>query len=177
MSARVSHVPRIRPATVADAAALAELGARTFHDTFAADNRPEDMAAHLASFYGVEQQSRELADPQMLTLVAEQEGALVAFAQLRRGTAPACVTGQSPVEIQRFYLSAEWKGRGLAQALMTRSLDEARAMGGVTIWLGVWERNPRAIAFYAKFGYVDVGTHTFMLGSDAQVDRILTRAL
>lgn len=170
-------LPQIRHATLADAAALAELGARTFHDTFAADNRPEDMAAHLASFYGTDKQSRELADPQMVTLVAEQEGALVAFAQLRRGAAPSCVTGEAPIEIKRFYVAAEWKGRGLAQALMARGLDEARAMGGVTIWLGVWERNPRAIAFYAKMGYVDVGSHTFMLGADAQLDRILTRPL
>lgn len=162
---------------LADAPALAALAARTFRDTFGADNRPEDLALHLATAYGPEQQAREIEDPVMITLVADVAGTLVAFAQLRRGAAPMCVTGPAPIEIQRFYLAAEWHGRGLAQTLMAQALDTARAAGAETIWLGVWERNPRAIAFYRKAGYADVGAHSFVVGSDPQTDRILTRSL
>jgi ribosomal protein S18 acetylase RimI-like enzyme len=169
--------PTIRRATPADAAALAELAARTFRDTFGADNRPEDLALHVATSYGPDRQAREIADPSILTLVADLAGNLVAFTQLRRGTAPACVTGPAPIEIQRFYLAAEWQGRGLAQTLMTEALGAARAAGAETVWLGVWERNPRAIAFYRKAGYSEVGSHTFVVGTDPQTDRILTRAL
>ncbi len=169
--------PTIRTATPADAAALAELAARTFTDAFGAQNRPEDLAQHLATAYGPAQQGREIADPAMITLVAENLRGLVAYAQLRRSHAPACVTGPSPIELQRFYVAAAWHGRGVAQALMARVFDAARATGAQTLWLGVWERNPRGIAFYLKSGYVDVGEQVFVVGSDPQRDRVLMRPL
>ena len=170
-------IPTIRLASSDDAASLAELAARTFRDTFGADNRPEDLALHLASSYGPLQQARELADPGIITLVAEAEGSLVAFAQLRRGAPPAAVVGPAPIELWRFYLASDWHGRGLAQRLMARVVNEARSAGAATLWLGVWERNPRAIAFYRKAGYAEVGTHVFVVGRDPQTDRIMTRAL
>ena len=167
----------IRLATLDDAPALAELAARTFRDTFAADNRPEDLALHLASAYGVAQQSREVADPAIITLVTEEDGALVAFAQLRRGAPPASVRGSAPIELWRFYLAAEWHGRGLAQQLMGRVVDAAQQAGAATLWLGVWERNSRAMAFYRKCGFVDVGAHVFVVGTDPQTDRVMERHL
>ncbi len=169
--------PIIRRATDADAANLAELAARTFRDTFGADNRPEDLDMHVATAYGTVQQARELADPTIYTLVADQAGTLVAFAQLRTGDAPDCVMGSAPIELSRFYLAAEWHGRGLAQTLMDQVIDTARGAGAATLWLGVWERNPRAIAFYRKAGYLDVGAHVFIVGTDPQTDRILVRSL
>lgn len=169
--------PTIRLATQSDAAELAALAECTFRDTFGADNRPEDLELHLKTSYGLAQQSQEIADPSIITLVAEYGGELVAFAQLRSGDVPACVTGPAPIELSRFYVTAAWHGRGLAQQLMQRVLDAARNARAATLWLGVWERNPRAIAFYARSGYVDVGAHTFVVGTDPQTDRILTRSL
>lgn len=169
--------PSIRPARPTDAAALAELAARTFRDAFGADNRPDDLALHLATAYGLTQQSRELADPDIITLLADDDGTLVAFAQLRRGASPASVSGPAPIELWRFYVAAEWQGRGVAQQLMAQVADAARNAGAATIWLGVWERNPRAIAFYRKAGYTDVGAHVFVVGTDPQSDRIMTRPL
>lgn len=156
---------------------MAELGARTFRDTFGHNNRAEDVDLHVASAYGTPQQAQELEDPAMMTLVAERDGALVAFAQLRYGDTPPCVTGPAPIELQRFYVDRSWHGRGLAQVLMERVVAAARAAGAATLWLGVWEHNPRAIAFYSKAGYADVGSHTFLLGTDPQTDRILVRAV
>lgn len=169
--------PSIRRAAASDATALSEFAARTFRDTFGAANRPEDLALHLAAAYGPGQQARELADPAIHTLVAVHAGALVAFAQLRSGNAPPCVTGSAPIELWRFYLAAEWHGRGLAQSLMAQVIDTARRAGAATLWLGVWERNPRAMAFYRKAGYVDVGAHVFVVGTDSQTDRILVASL
>jgi ribosomal protein S18 acetylase RimI-like enzyme len=60
---------------------------------------------------------------------------------------------------------------------MDAALDAARARGAQTMWLGVWERNPRAVAFYSKYGFTRVGEHTFMLGADAQTDWVLARGL
>ena len=167
----------IRLGVASDAPALAELAARTFRETFASDNRPEDLALHLAQSYGISQQQKELADPAVTTLLVEIEGQLTGYAQLRSGDAPACVTGGSPVELWRFYVARPWHGRGIAQTLMGQVESEACRRGGRTLWLGVWERNERAKAFYRKTGFVDVGSHVFMVGTDAQMDRILVRPL
>ena len=165
----------IRPAEEIDAAALAELAARTFEETFAADNSPEDMALFLASAYGTSQQQKELLDPDVTTLLAEVDGELAGYAQLRSGEVPECVTGESPIELWRFYVARSWHGRGVAQALMGRVELEASRCRARTLWLGVWEHNARAKAFYARNGFVDVGSHVFMVGTDAQTDRILVR--
>jgi diamine N-acetyltransferase len=167
----------IRTGAAIDATPLAELAARTFQETFAADNRPEDMALHLARAYGTSQQQRELLDPDITTLLVDVDGELAGYAQLRSGVVPECVTGESPIELWRFYVAQSWHGRGIAQALM-RSIElEASRRGGRTLWLGVWEHNARAKAFYRKNGFEDVGSHVFMLGTDAQIDRILARQL
>lgn len=163
----------VRRATLADAAAVAALAAKTFEETFAADNRPEDMAAHLATAYGVPQQAAEIADPDYVTLLAFADGTLAAFAQVRRKTPPACVTGDGPIEIHRFYVDQPWHGRGVARPLMDASVEAVRGFGGRTAWLSVWERNPRAQAFYAKAGFVRVGEADFWVGPDRQTDHIL----
>lgn len=167
----------IRPGTAADAEALAALAARTFRDTFAADNRPEDLALHLSEAYGPIQQGRELAGADISTLLADTGRDLAAYAQLRRGHAPGCVAGESPLELWRFYVAREWQGRGLAHMLMRQVDAEAERLEARTLWLGVWERNARAIAFYRKCGFADVGSHVFMVGSDPQTDRIMVRSV
>jgi diamine N-acetyltransferase len=160
-----------------DATALAELAARTFEETFAAGSRHEDMALYLAQAYGTSQQRRELVDPDITTLLLEMHGDLAGYAQLRSGLAPDCVTGESPIELWRFYIAKNWHGRGLAQALMARVDLEAQRRGGRTLWLGVWEHNHRAKAFYSKCGFTDVGSHVFAVGSDPQTDRIMMHPL
>ncbi len=164
---------QIRPGTVSDAALLASFAARTFAETFGPDSKPEDMRAHLESSYGVSQQGRELADPTVSTLMTFDGETLVAFAQLRRSTPPPCVTEPSSLEVYRFYVDKPAHGRGVAQRLMAAVKGGAREWEGQHLWLSVWERNARAIAFYTKAGFVDVGQTDFFLGPDRQVDRVL----
>lgn len=168
---------QVRSATPADAASLAVLAEATFRDAFANDNSAADMDAHCARHYGEAQQRAEILDPAMATLVAEAAGALVGFGQLRAGHVPACVQGARPREVQRLYVERGWHGRGVAQALMDALLAQARTQGGDVAWLGVWERNPRAIAFYRKMGFGPVGEHVFTVGSDPQRDLVLARLL
>jgi diamine N-acetyltransferase len=167
----------IRRGSSADAAALAALASRVFQDTFGAVNDPGDMALYLSRTYGRAHQARELADPDISTIVAESEAELVGFAQLRAGRAPPSVAGPDPVELQRFYVDRPWQGRGIAQALMEAVRNEAVRRGAGTLWLGVWERNDRARGFYRKCGFVDVGSQPFLLGTDRQTDRIMCRPL
>lgn len=167
----------IRRATLADAPALAALAARTFADTFGADNRPEDLAAHLASAYGVAQQSAEIEDPDVVSLLAFADDAPIGYAQVRRKPAPACVTVERPVELHRFYLVRSAHGSGAAAPLMQASRAAAKSLGGRHLWLGVWERNPRAVAFYVKSGFARVGSHVFVVGRDRQTDWVFVAAL
>jgi GNAT superfamily N-acetyltransferase len=168
---------RIREATIGDAPLIAALGRETFVTSFGADNTRENLAAHLAKSFGEAIQRRELADPTLTYLIAEMGGRTAGYALVRAGAAPTCVTGRTPIEVQRFYVVHEFHGTGIAQALMEACAEEARRRGGRTIWLGVWELNPRAIRFYQKWGYREVGTQTFMLGEDPQQDRVLARSL
>ena len=167
----------IRGAEPGDAAVLADLARTTFYDTFASTNDASDMALHLERAYGVAQQSAELRDPRITTLLVEEQGAAVAYAQLRDHHAPACVSGPAPIELWRFYVDRRWHGRGIAQALMDRVRTEARSRGAGTLWLGVWEHNARARAFYAKCGFADAGEHVFLFGTDPQTDRVMTLPL
>jgi ribosomal protein S18 acetylase RimI-like enzyme len=167
----------IRRATDADAVLLAELGARTFRETFADSTKHEDMDAYLSASFGEERQAAELADAASIFFVAETGGAACGFAKLHAGEAEACVKGQKPVELARIYVGREWFGRGVGAALMRACVEEARRVGHLTMWLGVWEHNARAQAFYRKWDFRVVGEHVFPVGSDPQIDLIMERAL
>lgn len=169
--------PIIRYATVTDASILAELGARTFSETFAVDNNPEDMAVYLAASFSPAKQTEELLDALSQYLIAEIENEAVGYAQLHAGVTPECVTGALPIELVRFYLIQQWHGRGVSAAMMRACIDAARQTGYQTLWLGVWEHNGRAQAFYRKWGFHEVGQHIFQLGADLQTDILMTLEL
>ena len=167
----------IRRARIEDAELLAELGAQTFAETFTEDNTPEDMAAYLAASFSLEKLRAELTDPLSIFFVAEVDGHAAGYAKLHSGKALEGVEAQKPIELVRLYVSRKWLGRGVGQALMRRCLGVARGSGFQTIWLGVWERNSRAIAFYRKWNFGEVGEHIFQLGSDPQRDILMQRAI
>ena len=159
-----------------DAELFADLAIRIFHDTYAATNHPDDMSAYITNTYSPAHQLAEITSPDITTLLAVTPEP-IAFAQLRSSPTPACLTFPYPVELWRFYVDHAWHGQGIAGQLMRAVLEIAVDKGHQSVWLGVWERNPRAIAFYRKWGFVDVGTQAFQLGTDVQTDRILMRGV
>lgn len=170
-------LPLIRPATLDDAVALAALGRRTFHDTFAAGNTPDDLAAFLDATYGEAQQRVELASPDLTFLVAEHDGTLTGFALLRRRKSSSLVTDPNAIELQRLYVDRPFHGSGLGKALMAECVRVATAAGATAIWLGVWERNARALRFYEAQGFTAIGQQVFVVGSDPQTDIVMLRRL
>lgn len=171
----------IRKATVGDASRLTRFAAGIFRETFGPDNRASDLEAYMSEAFTVERQASEIEDAGNAIFIAETGEAagseITGYAHLAWSEPPPDIAGPVPVELKRFYIARVCHGLGLAQQLMERVLSEARAIGARTIWLGVWEHNPRAIAFYGKFGFQRVGEHTFMLGSDPQIDWLLARGL
>ena len=166
-----------RLATPADASLLASLAATTFRDTFGPVNTPENMIAYMTTAYGAEVQAAELSDPRVSVYFAEAAGEAAGYAMLREGPAPECVGEANAVEIVRLYATTRMIGAGVGATLMRRCLDEAAARGRRAVWLGVWEHNPRAIAFYRQWEFEDVGSTTFQLGRDRQVDRVMRHRL
>jgi diamine N-acetyltransferase len=172
----------IRTARNADAARLSQLAALTFRDAFEAGNTAEDMERYIREAFTPEQQAIEIADSDSTILVAEHDHSsesveLVGYAHLTSGSTPEAVVGAAPLELKRLYVARAWHGRGVAQALMNAVLDAARARGAKTLWLGVWERNARAVAFYEKIGFTRVGEQSFRLGTDEQTDWVLVRPI
>lgn len=167
----------IRRAARSDALALATVAERTFRDTFAADNTAEDMALHCGASYGESLQAAEIENPDIVTLLCHNGDEIIGFTQLRWRHATPSVIANMPGEIQRLYVDRAWHGRGVAQRLMRAALDALIERGCDVVWLGVWERNPKAIAFYTKLGFVAVGEHLFTVGQDPQRDVIMARPL
>jgi len=168
---------RLRQAGPGDAARLAAFARAQFVATFGPQNDPRHLAAFLAASYGVPQQTRELADPDWVTLFAETDQALVAYAQVSRGSALPVPADGVHAELRRFYVDRAWHGRGLAAVLMDAVIERAAGWGADALVLGVWEENPRGIAFYRRCGFEPIGTTCFMLGGDPQTDLVFRRPL
>ncbi|MBK6314674.1 MAG: GNAT family N-acetyltransferase [Blastocatellia bacterium] len=167
----------IRLANVTDAESLAELADRTFRDTFAKFNDPADMDAYVSDALTTERFAEEIDDAANVWFVAEVDGELAGYAKVRAGTAHESVTGEAPIEVSRLYAEQRFHGHGVGRALIEACFDEARRQNAKTIWLGVWEHNVRAIAFYQKHGFVRCGATTFVLGKDVQTDDVMSRSL
>jgi diamine N-acetyltransferase len=168
----------IRTAPPAEAESLARFAERTFREAFEADNRPEDMDEYCGTAFTTDAMRDFLSDPAIATLVVvADDGGFAAYAQLRPHGPGHGAEMARPLELWRFYVGKVHHGRGIAQQLMDAVIDLARQRGAATLWLGVWEHNTRAQAFYRKFGFVDVGSHTFVLGADVQTDRLMARTI
>ena len=167
----------IRLATTLDAAALSVLAERTFRDAFAGDNTASDMNAYCAGAFGADIQRRELEDPATMTLVVDGDDQLIAYAQLVLRPPPLSILAQRPIELKRFYVDKAFHGSPMASTLMRAAEEHARSAGADVVWLGVWERNSRAIRFYQKSGFHEIGAQIFKVGADAQRDLVMSRVL
>ena len=167
----------IRQATRHDARIIADLGRRTFRTSFEADNRPEDMERYLSLNFTATRLEDQLSDPGAIFLLACINYKEVGYVMLRTGETPDSVPGSRPVELVRFYIEDEIIGKGYGSALMKSCLETAKKSGHRTVWLGVWEKNLRAIRFYEKWGFKKVGAQKFVLGSDLQNDYIMARPI
>lgn len=183
---------QIRTATASDSKALAALGTEVFTATFAHSCTKEQLQAFLDEAYTPEAVAKDIADSSKDVLVAtEEEGddgpssstpdggsKLLGFMYLTRGSSDPCVEHlDRPVELQRLYIALGAHGKGLGKALSLAADERAREQGFKTIWLGVWEENHKAQAFYRKMGYERIGEHVFDVGGDLQTDEIWWKAL
>jgi len=156
---------------------IADMSRRTFYDSFAHQNAPEDIALYMDKQFTRESLVSEVGSPGNTFLVAWLDEEPVGYVRLLEH-APPPEMGEGPaIEIVRLYAERSVIGKGIGRALMQSSIDLAREKGLQWIWLGVWEHNHRAIAFYTKWGFEKFGDHPFILGTDKQTDWWMKRKL
>ena len=165
----------IRPATPEDAALLAPFASQAFTDTYRGLDDPQEIADYVAEHFTPAVMAGVIQDPACSTLLAlAGEGAaqLAGYAIVRAEPAPDCVTGPAPLQLWRLYLGESFIGQGLGARLIAAVHAEARRRGAQTLWLGVYDRNVRAVAFYQRFGFVQVGGKEFLFGGRTYFDPI-----
>lgn len=158
--------------TLADADALDAMAQETWTRTFGHGYTPADLEAYLTQAFGRTGRLRaHLADPAVTWQVARTQGRIIGYAKL----VPPWLEEAGPDDAQlgQLYIAYDWHGRGVAQTLMDWSIATARAQGAPALLLTVFEENARAIAFYAKYGFVHIGDYPFPVGDKIDRDLIM----
>lgn len=167
----------IREATRDDAALIADISHQTFYDTFAADNTEEDMTKFLNQQFTKGKLMLEVGASENIFLLAYINGEVAGYVKLRNGKLPKEIAGESALEIARLYVLKDFLGKKVGAALMEAAISQAKATSKEWIWLGVWERNQRAIDFYHRWGFQKFGECDFLLGNDHQLDWLMKKRL
>lgn len=165
-----------RTATAVDAPALAAMGRRCFAETFGAFFPATDMALHLERKFGEDALAAEYLDPALRIRMAEADGEVVAWLKLAPIGLPV-PHAPGALEVRQLYVLEAWQGAGVAAALMEWAVGTARAAGAPALYLCVWERGDRALAFYRKHGFEIVGHAPFRLGTVLYQDPVMRLAL
>lgn len=163
----------IRYATKDDAELIADISQQTFYDSFIADNTEEDMQKFLTEQFTKGRLMLEVGSPQNIFLLAHIGDGVAGYVKLREGKMPKELGNANALEIARIYCTTSCIGKGVGKALMQKCIDIAKEKGKQIIWLGVWEKNSRAIDFYTKWGFQKFGEQDFLLGNDVQNDWLM----
>ncbi len=167
----------IRHAGHKDVELLVMLGYTTFHETFAPMNDPANMLIYLSEHYNPTRMMSELQDERNVFIIAESDGAGVAYAKLCRGSVKEGFDPLKTLEIERIYVLQQYQAKKVGKALMEYILKYAAGLGIEDVWLGVWEHNDKAISFYEHCGFEVFGSHDFVFGNEVQNDLLMKKKL
>lgn len=167
-----------RRAEAADGPELARFGAASFSHTFGHNYPATDLAAYLARAYDPAKIAREIADPACLTeLAVGPDGTVLGYAYCGPLDLPVPDPEPGAFELKRLYLDTSLQGTGAARLLWQTCVSAAEAARAPAIYLGVWSANDRALSFYRRLGFTEVGTYHFQVGAVIDVELILRLGL
>lgn len=164
-------------ANLNDVQLLQELSIQTFNDTFKDQNSPENMKAYLDKAFNLPQLEKELANDSSDFYFIYFNEQLAGYMKMNTNDAQSENMGNDSLEIERIYIKRDFQKHGLGKYLLNQAIEIAREQDKRKIWLGVWEKNENAIAFYEKMGFIQTGTHAFYMGDEEQTDLIMTKNL
>lgn len=166
---------QIRRATLNDKAALRVMGIKTFNDTFAEHNTAENMEQYIANAFSDAQLEKELQESNTFFFLAEDGDRIAGYAKVREGEKQEALGETRALELHRIYVDKDFFGKKVGNILLETCLEYAKTSGYKAVWLGVWEHNARAIAFYKKHGFEKFSAHVFVLGGDEQTDWLMKK--
>jgi ribosomal protein S18 acetylase RimI-like enzyme len=166
---------QIIPALPEHSRALAEFASAAFHDAYAYANTPEDMQQYIAEHFSEEEIFKEIKTRNTFIFLAMLDGKIVGYVKLGTATSPEQLNGKPAIEIERLYVDKKLQSQKIGSALMDHLVHFANDGGKEVIWLGVWKKNIRAVAFYERKGFVKFGETIFTLGRDLQQDFLMKR--
>ncbi|WP_242505752.1 GNAT family N-acetyltransferase [Bifidobacterium pseudolongum] len=173
----VDTMPMIEMAQSTDVNTIRDLSIATFAETFASLNTEEDMEQYNERHFSTDELQREIDNPDSTFMVAKVDGVPAGYMKVNVGDAQTEEMLGNRMEVQRLYILRQYKRNGLGARFMHTAFDMARAQSKSVIWLGVWEHNDAAIAFYKRMGFVQFGSHDFVLGEDRQTDLLMEAAV
>ncbi|RYQ30571.1 GNAT family N-acetyltransferase [Bifidobacterium pseudolongum] len=173
----IDTMPMIEMAQSTDVNTIRDLSIATFAETFASLNTEEDMEQYNERHFSTDELQREIDNPDSTFVVAKVDGVPAGYMKVNVGDAQTEEMLGNRMEVQRLYILRQYKRNGLGARFMHTAFDMARAQGKSVIWLGVWEHNDAAIAFYERMGFVQFGSHDFVLGEDRQTDLLMEAAV
>ena len=164
-----------RPAAPGDALCLGVLSTQVFLDTYATQGIRPGLAREVLAQHSVASYEALLADPGTTLLVAECAGHLVGFSQVSDGVAHAMLPGVASAELKRLYVQAPFAGRGIGRDLLRHAEKAAAARGAETVWLTAWVGNLRALRFYPRHGYEDIGETVYTFEGESYPNRLFAK--
>lgn len=167
----------IKKCTLEDLRKLQEISYETFNETFKHQNSPENMKAYLERAFNLKQLEKELSSRFSQFFFVYSNNEVAGYLKVNTNDAQSEEMGDETLEIERIYVKKKFQKLGLGQYLLNKAIEIAVEHNKKTIWLGVWERNENAIAFYKKMGFVQTGAHSFYMGDEEQLDFIMTKTL
>lgn len=156
---------------------LCDFSYRTYNETFAHMNTPSNMKAYLEKSFNISKMSGELLDSYSLFFFLYADGELAGYLKLNEFPAQTDIKDIQSLEIERIYVAKEFQGKGFGSILINKAVDIAKIRKKSYVWLGVWEKNHKAILFYEKNGFYKIGTHSFFMGEEEQTDFIMRKDL
>jgi ribosomal protein S18 acetylase RimI-like enzyme len=163
----------IRPATIDDLSTLQSISRITFAETFAHLNSEANMRKYMEKDLSTEKLGNELMNNNSSFYLAEENGETIGYLKLNECGTQSDINGTQSIEIERIYLLKSFHGLGVGKEMLDFAFSIARDRQKEVVWLGVWEKNHRAIAFYRKHGFAPYGTHIFRLGDEDQQDILM----
>ncbi|KXZ22793.1 GNAT family N-acetyltransferase [Bacillus nakamurai] len=168
---------KIKKCSREDLKILQEISIQTFNDTFKDQNSPGNMKAYLESAFNSEQLEKELSNMSSEFFFVYFHNEVAGYLKVNTNDAQSEEMGDESLEIERIYIKNKFQKHGLGKCLFNKAMEIALERNKKKIWLGVWEKNENAIAFYKKMGFVQSGTHSFYMGDEEQIDFIMTKTL
>ncbi|RAS78769.1 GNAT family N-acetyltransferase [Priestia endophytica] len=167
----------LKKCTLEDLRKLQEISYETFNETFKHQNSPENMEAYLEKAFNLEQVEKELSNTSSHFFFVYVDNKIAGYLKVNTDDAQSEEMGDESLEIERIYIKNNFQKHGIGKYLFNKAIDMAIEHNKKKIWLGVWEKNENALAFYKKMGFVQTGAHSFYMGDEKQVDFIMVKTL